>query len=109
MSLATAYEGVYLDTFNLEIDLKPKPRISRHNIPPFIPLNSLAEQSSMETNIKAFLDLLSRHLNAFAGRKQQLKLVKVPDLILLNKLTQNVSVVVLIAAVALSTDKYIQL
>lgn len=92
MSLATAYEGVYLDTFNLEIDLKPKPRISRHNIPPFIPLNSLAAQSNMETNIKAFLDLLSRHLNAFAGRKQQLKLVKVQDCFL---------VVVLIAAVTL--------
>lgn len=79
MSLATAYEGVYLDTYNLEIDLKPKLKISRHNIPPFIPLNNLAEQSNMETNIKAFLDLLSRHLNAYAGRKQQLKLVKVPD------------------------------
>lgn len=79
MSLATAYEGVYLDTFNLELDLKQKPRISRHNIPPFIPLNSLAEQSRMETNMKAFLDLLSQHLNAFAGRRQQLRLVKVQD------------------------------
>ncbi|XP_026195256.1 centromere protein O [Anabas testudineus] len=76
VSLATAYEGVYLDTYNLEIDMKPKLRISRHNIPPFIPLNDLAEQSNMETNIKDFLDLLSRHLNAFAGRKQQLKIVK---------------------------------
>lgn len=79
VSVATAFEGVYLDTYNLEIDLKPKLRISRHNVPPFIPLNSLAEQSNMQTNIKAFLDTLSRHLNAFAGRKQQLKLVKVTD------------------------------
>ncbi|XP_018537266.1 centromere protein O [Lates calcarifer] len=76
VSVATSYEGVCLDTYNLEIDLKPKLRISRHNVPPFIPLNSLAEQSNMQTNIRAFLDTLSRHLNAFAGRKQQLKLLK---------------------------------
>ncbi|KAM7403492.1 hypothetical protein PAMA_004108 [Pampus argenteus] len=76
VSLATAYEGTYLDMFNLEIDLKPTLRICRHNIPPFIPLNSIAEQSNMQTDIRAFLDTLSQHLNAFAGRKHQLKLVK---------------------------------
>ncbi|XP_039992488.1 centromere protein O [Xiphias gladius] len=76
VSVGTAYEGVYLDTYNLEIDLKPMLRIGRHNIPPFIPLNSLAERSDMQTNMRAFLDTLSRHLNAFAGRKQQLKFVK---------------------------------
>ncbi|MEQ2285412.1 hypothetical protein AMECASPLE_031450 [Ameca splendens] len=75
-SLATAYEGVYLDTYNLEIDLRPKVRITRHNIPPFIPLNNLAEQSDLQTGLRAFLDTVSQHLNAFAGRKQQLKLVK---------------------------------
>lgn len=76
VSLATAYEGIYLETYNLEIDLKPKIRISRHNIPPFIPVNSLAEQSNLQTGLRTFLDTLSQHLNAFAGRKQQLKLVK---------------------------------
>ncbi|XP_059209192.1 centromere protein O [Centropristis striata] len=76
VSLATAYEGVYLETYNLELDLKPRLRISRHNLPPFIPLSSLAEQSSMQTDMRTLLDPLSRHLNAFAGRKQQLKLVK---------------------------------
>nr|XP_020483401.1 centromere protein O [Labrus bergylta] len=75
-SLTTAYEGVYLETYNVEIDLKPRLRISRHNVPPFIPLSSLAEQSNMQTDIRSFLDTLSKHLNAFAGRKQQLKLVK---------------------------------
>ncbi|KAM6969428.1 centromere protein O [Tautogolabrus adspersus] len=75
-SLATAYEGVYLETYNVEIVLKPRLKISRHNVPPFIPLNSLAEQSNMQADIKTFLDALSKHLNAFAGRKQQLKLVK---------------------------------
>ncbi|XP_044022696.1 centromere protein O [Siniperca chuatsi] len=76
VSLATAYEGVYLETYNLEIELKPRLRISRHNIPPFIPLNSLAEQSNMKSDMRTFLDTLSQHLNAFVGRKQQLKLVK---------------------------------
>ncbi|XP_037652100.1 centromere protein O [Sebastes umbrosus] len=76
VSVATAYEGIYLETYNLEMDLKPTLRISRHNVPPFIPLNSLAEQSNMQTNIRTLLDPLSQHLNAFAGRKQQLKLVK---------------------------------
>ncbi|AWP16213.1 putative centromere protein O [Scophthalmus maximus] len=76
VSMATAYEGVYLDTYNLEVDLKPTLRIGRHNIPPFIPLDSIAEQGNMQTDIRAFLDSLSRHLNAFAGRKQQLKIVK---------------------------------
>ncbi|XP_014832336.1 PREDICTED: centromere protein O-like isoform X2 [Poecilia mexicana] len=75
-SLATEYEGAYLDTYKLELNLKPKVRISRHNIPPFIPLNSLAEQSDLQTDVRAFLATVSQHLNAFAGRKQQLKLVK---------------------------------
>uniref|UniRef100_A0A3B5LAR9 Centromere protein O n=1 Tax=Xiphophorus couchianus TaxID=32473 RepID=A0A3B5LAR9_9TELE len=75
-SLATQYEGVYLDTYNLELNLKPNVRISRHNIPPFIPLNSLAEQSDLQTDVRAFLATVSQHLNAFAGRRQQLKLVK---------------------------------
>ncbi|XP_028250438.1 centromere protein O [Parambassis ranga] len=76
VSLATAYEGFYLDTYNLEIDMKPRVRVSRHNIPPFIPLNSLTEQTHMQTDLRPFLDTLSQHLNALAGRKQQLKLVK---------------------------------
>lgn len=76
VSLATAYEGVYLETYNVELNLKPKMRITRHNIPPFIPLNSLVEQSNTQVDVEAFLNSLSKHLNGFAGRKQQLKLVK---------------------------------
>lgn len=79
VSLTTSYEGVYLDTYNLDIDLKPRVRIVRHNIPPFIPMNELAERSNMQTDLRAFLGTLRLHLNAFAGRKQQLKLIKVPD------------------------------
>lgn len=78
VSLATAYEGVFLETYNLEIDMKPVVRISRHNIPPFIPLNNLSESSSLQTDIRTFLDTLSQHLNAYVGRREQMKLVKVP-------------------------------
>lgn len=92
VSIATAYEDVFLDTFNLEIDLKPTVKISRHNIPPFIPLNNLAEQNNMQTDLRVFLDTLSKHLNAFAGRKQQLKLVKVPDFTFLNYISPYPSV-----------------
>ncbi|KAF7657998.1 hypothetical protein LDENG_00019370 [Lucifuga dentata] len=76
VSLTTAYNGVYLETYNLEIGQKPPLRIIRHNIPPFIPVNSLAEESNLKTDVRVFLDTLSQHLNAYAGRKQQLKLVK---------------------------------
>nr|XP_040055846.1 centromere protein O [Gasterosteus aculeatus aculeatus] len=76
VSVATFYEGVYLNTYNLEIDVKPTVRISRHNVPPFIPLNNLAEQSNMQTDLRTLLDPLSQHLNAFAGRQQQFKFVK---------------------------------
>ncbi|TKS87029.1 Centromere protein O [Collichthys lucidus] len=76
LSLPTAYDGVFLETYNLEIDVKPTPRIVRHNIPPFIPLSDLVEQSDMQTDLRTFLDTLSQHLNAFSGRKQQLKLLK---------------------------------
>lgn len=79
MSLVTAYEGVYLETYNVELNLKPKMRITRHNVPPFVPLNSLVEQNDKQTDVRVFLDSLSKHLNGFAGRKQQLKLVKVTE------------------------------
>lgn len=75
-SLATAYQGTYLDTYNIEIDVKQTLRIVRHNIPPFIPVNNLVEETNMQQNIRGFLETLSLHLNGFAGRKQQLQLVK---------------------------------
>ncbi|XP_061752303.1 centromere protein O [Nerophis ophidion] len=76
VTLATAFEGTYLDSFKLEMDLRPTLRISRHNLPPFIPLIQLGEHSDSQADPRGFLDALSTRLNAFAGRKQQLKLVK---------------------------------
>lgn len=78
VSLATGYKGTLFESYNLELDLKPTLRISRHDIPPFIPLNSLTEGNNLQTDMKGFLDNLSQHLNAYVGRRQQLKLVKVP-------------------------------
>ncbi|XP_067100024.1 centromere protein O isoform X1 [Osmerus mordax] len=76
VSLATSYEGVYLETYNLDVDLSASMKICRHNIPPFIPLERLSEQSHLQTDVRAFLDTLSQHLNAYVGRKQQLGIVK---------------------------------
>lgn len=55
-------------------------KISRHDIPPFIPLKRLEEESHFQTDLRVFLDTLSQHLNAYVGRKEQLRLVKVPVL-----------------------------
>ncbi|XP_077395293.1 centromere protein O isoform X2 [Festucalex cinctus] len=76
VTLSTAYEGAYLDTYNLELDTKPTLRISRHNVPPFIPLGDICERADLRDDLRGFLDTLSTHLNAFVGRRQQLKLVK---------------------------------
>ncbi|KAJ7990790.1 hypothetical protein DPEC_G00290570 [Dallia pectoralis] len=76
VSIATSYEGLYLETYNLEMNLRGKIRISRHNIPPFIPLETLVKQGNIQTDIRAFLDTLSQYLNAYVGRRQQLHLVK---------------------------------
>ncbi|KAJ0008587.1 hypothetical protein NQD34_016002 [Periophthalmus magnuspinnatus] len=75
-SLATAYQGDILETYNIEISVSQPLRIIRHNIPPFIPVMTLAEETDMQKNIRRFLDTLSLHLNAFTMLKQQLKLVK---------------------------------
>lgn len=57
-------------------------KIIRHDIPPFIPLKRLEEESLFQTDLRVFLDTLSQHLNAYVGRKEQLRLVKVPVLVL---------------------------
>ncbi|XP_061651756.1 ankyrin repeat domain-containing protein 66 isoform X1 [Phyllopteryx taeniolatus] len=76
LTLATAYEGVYLDTYNLELDMRPTLKISRHNVPPFIPLSDLGERAGLQDDLRGFLYALGTHLNAFVGRRQQLRLVK---------------------------------
>ncbi|KAF7704522.1 centromere protein O [Silurus meridionalis] len=71
----TAFEGVCLETYNMEVNLTRMVHISRHNIPSYIPLEKLAKQS-LQTDFKGFLQTLNLHLNALAGRKQQISLIK---------------------------------
>ncbi|XP_018586658.2 centromere protein O isoform X1 [Scleropages formosus] len=74
-SIATAFEDRTLETYNVEMDLARTMRICRHNIPPFIPLERLA-QENFQSDIMAFLDSLSMHLNAYVGRRQQVRLIQ---------------------------------
>ncbi|XP_053564888.1 centromere protein O [Bombina bombina] len=68
--ISTAYEGTYLDTYNLDLVMQPTPRIVHHSVPPFIPLEKLAK-THLEKDLKQFLIVLFEHLNAYAGRKYQ--------------------------------------
>ncbi|XP_012819499.2 centromere protein O isoform X1 [Xenopus tropicalis] len=68
--ISTAFEGAYLDSFHLDIALKPSVGISRHSVPPFIPLEQIAKEH-LQTDLKKFLSVLFEHLNAYAGRKYQ--------------------------------------
>ena len=78
VSIATSYEGVYLERYSLELDVAPKLRIVRHDVPAFVPLGRLAEQDgALQHHLPRFLGLLCRHLDAYAGRRQQLRLLKV--------------------------------
>ncbi|KAK3538349.1 hypothetical protein QTP70_035216 [Hemibagrus guttatus] len=75
VSFHTAFEGVCLETYYIEVDLTRKVQISRHNIPPCIPLEKLAKEN-LQTDFKGFLQTLNLHLNALAGRKQQISLIE---------------------------------
>ncbi|KAK2843502.1 hypothetical protein Q7C36_011717 [Tachysurus vachellii] len=75
VSFHTAFEGVCLETYYMEVDLTRKVQINRHNIPPCIPLEKLAKEN-LQTDFKGFLQTLNLHLNALAGRKQQISLIE---------------------------------
>ncbi|KAG7328404.1 hypothetical protein KOW79_008348 [Hemibagrus wyckioides] len=75
VSFHTAFEGVCLETYYIEADLTRKVQISRHNIPPFIPLEKLAKEN-LQTDFKGFLQTLNLYLNGLAGRKQQIYLTE---------------------------------
>ncbi|KTG03784.1 hypothetical protein cypCar_00007812 [Cyprinus carpio] len=74
VSFHTAFEGVYLETYNMELDLTRTVQISRHNIPPSFPLESIAKQI-LQKDLKAFLQTLSQKLNAFAAQGETPKAV----------------------------------
>ncbi|KAM6279882.1 centromere protein O isoform 2-T2 [Porphyrio hochstetteri] len=68
--ISTAFEGTYLDSYYLDMLIKPKVQIYRHSIPIFIPLEQIARKY-LETDIRRFLAVLSDHLNAYVGRRYQ--------------------------------------
>ncbi|NXM65535.1 CENPO protein, partial [Serilophus lunatus] len=70
LTLGTAYEGSQLESFHLELLPGPEPRIHRHSIPPFIPLERLSRRF-LHSDLREFLAQLSQHLNAFVGRRFQ--------------------------------------
>ncbi|XP_053315413.1 centromere protein O [Spea bombifrons] len=68
--LSTAFEGSYLDSYYVDLVLQPNPRIERHSLPAFIPLQQVAK-THLQRDLKKFLSVLFEHLNAYAGRKYQ--------------------------------------
>nr|XP_009686488.1 PREDICTED: centromere protein O isoform X1 [Struthio camelus australis] len=68
--ISTAYEGTYLDSYYVDLIIKPAVQIHRHSVPVFIPLEQLAKKY-LQTDIKRFLSVLSDHLNAYVGRRYQ--------------------------------------
>ncbi|NP_001026270.2 centromere protein O [Gallus gallus] len=68
--ISTAYEGTYLDSYYVDLLIKPLVKIQRHSVPVFIPLEQIAKKY-LQTDIRRFLSVLSDHLNAYVGRRHQ--------------------------------------
>ncbi|XP_028908726.1 centromere protein O [Ornithorhynchus anatinus] len=68
--IGTAFEGTLLDRYYVDLVGRDPPRIRRHSIPPFIPLEQLAARH-LRADMRGFLLCLSQHLNAYASRKYQ--------------------------------------
>ncbi|XP_078506047.1 centromere protein O isoform X2 [Lissotriton helveticus] len=68
--ISTAYECTYLDSYYVDLTLRPYIRINHHSVPIFIPLQDIAKKH-LPKNLKRFLSVLFDHLNAYAGRKYQ--------------------------------------
>ncbi|XP_042743407.1 centromere protein O isoform X1 [Lagopus leucura] len=68
--ISTAYEGTYLDSYYVDLLIKPEVKIQRHSVPVFIPLEQIAKKY-LQTDIRRFLSVLWEHLNAYVGRRHQ--------------------------------------
>ncbi|KFV73943.1 Centromere protein O, partial [Dryobates pubescens] len=69
-SISTAYEGTYLDSYYLDLLIRPEVQIHHHSVPIFIPLEQITKRY-LKTDIRRCLSVLSDHLNAYARRKYQ--------------------------------------
>ncbi|XP_048449351.1 centromere protein O [Rhincodon typus] len=70
--ISTAYEGIYLDSYYLDIQTKQPRKIIRHNIPAFIPLEQTARKY-LQNDLRQFMDVLRDALNAYASRRYQVE------------------------------------
>ncbi|XP_067844567.1 centromere protein O isoform X2 [Heptranchias perlo] len=68
--ISTAYEGTYLDSYYLDIQVQHPRKIIRHNIPVFIPLDQMA-QTYLEKDLQRFMGVLNNDLNAYVSRRYQ--------------------------------------
>ncbi|XP_060687165.1 centromere protein O isoform X2 [Hemiscyllium ocellatum] len=74
--ISTAYEGIYLDSYYLDIHTKHPRKIIQHNIPAFIPLEQTARMY-LQNDLGQFVDVLRDALNAYASRRYQVEQLQV--------------------------------
>ncbi|XP_078392845.1 centromere protein O [Cetorhinus maximus] len=70
--ISTAYEGTYLDSYYLDIQIQLPRKIVRHNIPAFIPLEQTAH-TYLQQDLRQFMDVLRNALNAYTSRRYQVE------------------------------------
>ncbi|XP_067884534.1 centromere protein O isoform X2 [Heterodontus francisci] len=68
--ISTAYEGMYLESYYLNIQVQHPRKIVRHSIPAFIPLEQMA-RTYLQQDLRRFLDVLCDALNAYVSRRYQ--------------------------------------
>ncbi|XP_043551150.1 centromere protein O isoform X1 [Chiloscyllium plagiosum] len=74
--ISTAHEGIYLDSYYLDIHTKHPCKIIQHNIPAFIPLEQTARKY-LQNDLGQFMDVLRDALNAYASRRYQVEQLQV--------------------------------
>ncbi|XP_072371601.1 centromere protein O [Scyliorhinus torazame] len=87
--ISTAYEGIYLDSYYLDIQMQHPRKIISHNIPAFIPLEQTAH-THLQQDLLRFMDVLRDALNAYASRRYQVEqLQKLHTASLIGQLQRN--------------------
>ncbi|XP_032880975.1 centromere protein O [Amblyraja radiata] len=68
----TAYDGTYLDSYQLDMRLQQPRKLLRHNLPACIPLQQSAGEL-LQRDLPAFLEAVHGMLNAYVSRRYQLQ------------------------------------
>jgi len=94
LRLETCFEGKYYEHYHIFLDVdktNSKLKISHHTIPYFIPLDRV-QKKYLNTNMKAFIQLVSDYLNCFVSRREQLVQLQERENVFFNALqTSNAS------------------